>query len=112
MLPTLRKMEVDSVGHKLSEEHSRSSTPCECTFLSELLSPGRPSCNYDLLSQQVTDTGREVSRQYRSRSMGHIEIPGVTPGDGLSLTQAAIDWSRCVSSCGEFQLRDLKRHGE
>ncbi|XP_040185201.1 U6 snRNA phosphodiesterase isoform X3 [Rana temporaria] len=110
MLPTLRRMDMDSVGHKLNEEHSRSSTPCMPENFRNARFVTFEPAELRLPSLPVTDTGREVSRRYRSGSMEHIEIPGVTPEGRLSLTQAAADWSRCVSSCGEFQLRDLRRH--
>ncbi|XP_072277374.1 sperm microtubule inner protein 8 isoform X1 [Pyxicephalus adspersus] len=130
MLPTLRRMGMDSAGHKLSEEHSRSSTRCTTgnfhnagfrtckppalrppsmvSLSSICCSPMRPSSNRNLPSQQVTDTGRGVTRRYRSGAMGNIEIAGVTPEEP-NLTPA--NWCQCAPISGaEFQLNDLKRH--
>ncbi|XP_072277375.1 sperm microtubule inner protein 8 isoform X2 [Pyxicephalus adspersus] len=108
MLPTLRRMGMDSAGHKLSEEHSRSSTRCTT---GNFHNAGFRTCKPPALrppSMQVTDTGRGVTRRYRSGAMGNIEIAGVTPEEP-NLTPA--NWCQCAPISGaEFQLNDLKRH--
>lgn len=38
-LPTLRRMEMDSMVHKLSDEHSRTSTPCDHSERPTILLP-------------------------------------------------------------------------
>ncbi|XP_068117240.1 sperm microtubule inner protein 8 [Hyperolius riggenbachi] len=107
-LPTLRRMEMDSMAHKLSEEHSRNSTPCVPETFHQARFTTYGTAGHRLPSLDITDTGRQVTEHCRSGSMG--QIPGVTREGCPSLTEAAVDWSRCVSSCGEFQLRDLKKH--
>ncbi|KAM4722981.1 sperm microtubule inner protein 8 [Rhinophrynus dorsalis] len=107
-LPTLRRMEMDSMGHKLSDEHSRTSTPCtrENFRHSRFTSYGAP--DHSLPSLEITDTGRKITQRYGIGTMAPL-TPGTTQKEWPSFSKAADDWSKFISSSGEFQLRNVNK---
>ncbi|OBS75229.1 hypothetical protein A6R68_14226 [Neotoma lepida] len=79
LLPTLRRMDMDTVKGCLPDEHSQSST-----YLSKA-------------------TGRKLCHKYREGKMVPI-APGINRVDWPCYTRAIDDWSEFVSRSGEFKL--------
>uniref|UniRef100_A0A803JK94 TEPP protein n=2 Tax=Xenopus tropicalis TaxID=8364 RepID=A0A803JK94_XENTR len=106
--PTLRRMEMDSVAHKLSEEHSRTSTPLtQDNFRNaSFTSVAAPDCR--LPSLEITDTGRQIAKRFATGTMAPLP-QSTSQEEWSSFTNAATDWSQCSSSSGEFQVKDLKK---
>ncbi|KAG8437285.1 hypothetical protein GDO86_008113 [Hymenochirus boettgeri] len=104
--PTLRRMEMDSVGHKLSEEHSRTSTPCTRENFRNATSTLFAAPDLHLPSLAITATGQQISKRYSADTMASL-LPGKGKEEWASITNRAVDWSQKVSSCGEYQLRDV-----
>ncbi|XP_075432654.1 sperm microtubule inner protein 8 [Ascaphus truei] len=109
LLPTLRKMEMDTMDHKLSDEHSRTSTPCTHENFDHSRSILLGVTNCRLPSLEITDTGRQITHRDGMGTMAPLP-PGITREEWPSYTRAADDWSKCISSSGEFQLRDAHKN--
>ncbi|XP_063293474.1 sperm microtubule inner protein 8 isoform X2 [Pelobates fuscus] len=107
LLPTLRRMEMDTMRHKLSDEHSRTTTPCSQENFRRSTLTFQPSPEYRLPALGAADTGNQIP-QSKVMSTVAPTLPGMTQKEWLHLTSAADDWSKTVSSCREFQLRDVK----
>ncbi|KAG8524303.1 Testis, prostate and placenta-expressed protein [Galemys pyrenaicus] len=102
-LPTLRRMDMDSVKGCLSDEHSQSTTYCrkdefDNAYFTLLGVPNKP-----LQCLDITETGRKIRDRCRERGLGPV-APGIGRVDWPCLTSAIEDWSRFVSSAGEFPL--------
>ncbi|KAL1785245.1 Tepp [Sigmodon hispidus] len=103
LLPTLRRMDMDTVKGCLSDEHSQSSTYCsEDDFnnahFTLLGVPSKP-----LQCLDFTETGRKLCHKYREGKMVPI-VPGINRVDWPCYTRAIEDWSKFVSRSGEFKL--------
>ncbi|CAN2389305.1 Testis [Pristimantis euphronides] len=104
-LPTLRRMEMDSMAHKLSDEHSRSSTPCDHRNFRS----GKYNPEMQLLpSLEIPDTGRRLT-QRRADWNTTAEALGWSSKEETTSMTAAKDYSTCTAASGDFQLKDLKR---
>ncbi|XP_075045538.1 sperm microtubule inner protein 8 [Mixophyes fleayi] len=108
-LPSLRRMEMDTIGHKLSDHHSRTSTPCTHKNFSNAKMPTYDLPEHRLPSLEVTDIGRQITQRYRRGKVAPIP-PGMTQEEWLSFTQAANDWYKYVPYAGELQLQDLQKY--
>ncbi|XP_047383262.1 testis, prostate and placenta-expressed protein isoform X4 [Sciurus carolinensis] len=103
-LPTLRRMDMDSVKACLSDEHSQSSTYCrkdefDNAHFTLLGIPNQPlHC-----LQDITPTGQKLHCKYREGKLVPI-VPGINRIDWPSFTRAIEDWSHFVSTAGEFKL--------
>ncbi|XP_063801894.1 sperm microtubule inner protein 8 isoform X2 [Pseudophryne corroboree] len=107
-LPSLRRMEMDTVGHKLSDSHSRTSTPCRQEIFSD---PRATNCDlpqHHLPSLEATDTGRQITQRYRIEKVAP-QPPGIAQEERLSRTHPANDWHRYVPY-GECRLQDLQSY--
>ncbi|XP_073736326.1 sperm microtubule inner protein 8 isoform X1 [Callorhinus ursinus] len=139
-LPSLRRMDMDSVRACLSDEHCRSTTYCRrvVKYFQELLekgllrgpmmagggdtsSPPLPHSisssddfdnahftllgvpNKPLQCLDVTATGQRLRNRCREGKLVPI-VPGINRVDWPCFTRAIEDWSRFVSSAGEFKL--------
>ncbi|XP_078368100.1 sperm microtubule inner protein 8-like isoform X1 [Oculina patagonica] len=72
-LPTLRRMDMDDVSRKLTDEHSRHSTPCSRDdFRSSTITLFRPA-DKSLSGTRITETGRQL----QSTSYQPIESGGM-----------------------------------
>ncbi|KAJ1082014.1 hypothetical protein NDU88_002186 [Pleurodeles waltl] len=108
LLPTIRRMEADTMSGKLSDEHSRTTTCCtkedfERSTFTVLDVPKR-----HFASLEATETGRQFSKRYGMGTMAPLP-PGITSEEWPSYTQAASDWSHFISTAKEFTLPDPKR---
>ncbi|XP_073516058.1 sperm microtubule inner protein 8 [Phyllobates terribilis] len=103
-LPTLRRMEMDSVGSKLSDEHSRSSTPCDH---GSFRSPWISSSDLEkcpLPSLEITDTGRRLTQRRVDRNMAP-NLQGWIEEKEVQRIQYS---TKCTEAAGSFQLPDLR----
>ncbi|XP_021112639.1 testis, prostate and placenta-expressed protein isoform X1 [Heterocephalus glaber] len=102
-LPTLRRMDMDTSKACLSDEHCQSTTYCrkdefDNAHFTLLGVPNKP-----LQCLDITATGQKLHRRYREGKLAPI-APGINWMDWPCFTRAIEDWSRFVSSAGEFKL--------
>ncbi|XP_025303773.3 testis, prostate and placenta-expressed protein isoform X1 [Canis lupus dingo] len=123
-LPSLRRMDMDSVRACLSDEHCQSTTYCRkgpATWLPLGLG-GRDdfdNAHFTLLGVpnkplhclDITATGQKLRNRYREGKLVPI-APGINRPDWPRFTRAIEDWSRFVSAAGEFKLPCPSRKGE
>uniref|UniRef100_A0A4X1UUH6 Testis, prostate and placenta expressed n=1 Tax=Sus scrofa TaxID=9823 RepID=A0A4X1UUH6_PIG len=110
-LPSLRRMDMDSVRACLSDEHCQSTTYCckddfDNAHFTLLGVPNKP-----LQSLDITATGQRVRNRCREGKLAPI-APGISQVDWPRFTRAIEDWSRFVSSAGEFRLPCLGKRVE
>nr|XP_033796148.1 testis, prostate and placenta-expressed protein [Geotrypetes seraphini]XP_033796149.1 testis, prostate and placenta-expressed protein [Geotrypetes seraphini] len=106
-LPTMRKMEMDSMRGKLSDEHCRTTTTCtqEDFENASFTLLGVP--NRRLPCLDITETGRLLSSRY-PMGMGSAIPSGITRDEWPCYTSAMDDWSKLLSSSGEFRLPSVR----
>ncbi|XP_070242949.1 sperm microtubule inner protein 8 isoform X1 [Bos mutus] len=102
-LPSLRRMDMDSVKACLSDEHCQSTTYCrkdgfDNAYFTLLGVPNKP-----LQCLDITETGQRLRNRYHEGKLAPI-APGINRVDWPCFTRAIEDWSRFVSSAGEFKL--------
>nr|XP_008255569.2 testis, prostate and placenta-expressed protein isoform X1 [Oryctolagus cuniculus] len=107
-LPTLRRMDMDTVRACLPEEHCQSSTYCrkdefDNAHFTLLGVPNKP-----LQCLDITATGHKIHDRCREGKLAPI-APGINRVDWPCFTRAIEDWSRFVSSAGEFRLPCLNK---
>ncbi|XP_044515291.1 testis, prostate and placenta-expressed protein [Gracilinanus agilis] len=102
-LPTLRRMDMDSVIGKLPEQHCRSSTYCNKDDFTRAHFNLLGIPNRRLNSLEITGTGRMLKKKYQGGKMAPL-APGINKIDWPCHTHAIEDWSRFVSAAGEFKL--------
>ncbi|GAB5582319.1 testis [Prionailurus iriomotensis] len=152
-LPSLRRMDMDSVRACLSDEHCRSTTYCrkddfDNAYFTLFGVPNKPlqclvrasrpsirpmgqmgqvisSCLWGGLGrppgfgtyhaaltpiarQDITETGRRLRNRCHEGKLVPI-APGINRVDWPCFTRAIEDWSRFVSSAGEFKLPCLNK---
>nr|XP_055188791.1 testis, prostate and placenta-expressed protein isoform X1 [Nyctereutes procyonoides] len=110
-LPSLRRMDMDSVRACLSDEHCQSTTYCrkddfDNAHFTLLGVPNKP-----LHCLDITATGQKLRNRYREGKLVPI-APGINRLDWPCFTRAIEDWSRFVSAAGEFKLPCPSRKGE
>ncbi|KAG8562330.1 hypothetical protein GDO81_015643 [Engystomops pustulosus] len=106
-LPTLRRMEMDSMVHKLSDEHSRTNTPCDHRSFKNTRFTTYGSEKHLLPSLEITNTGRQLTRRDTHQN---TEIQrGWTKDEDVTCRQAAKDSPRGPTNSGDFQLMELKK---
>ncbi|XP_069510536.1 sperm microtubule inner protein 8 isoform X2 [Ambystoma mexicanum] len=108
LLPTIRRMEADSISGKLSDEHSRTTTCCTKEDFDRAAFTCLEPPKRRFASLEVTDTGRQFSKRCGMGTMAPLP-PGITSEEWPSYTQAASDWSHFISTAKEFTLPDPKR---
>ncbi|KAM5262835.1 sperm microtubule inner protein 8 [Ctenodactylus gundi] len=102
-LPTLRRMDMDNVRACLSDEHCQFTTYCskdefDNAHFTLLGVPNKP-----LQCLDPTATGQKLHHRYRQGKLAPI-APGINRIDWPCFTRAIEDWSRFVSTGGEFKL--------
>ncbi|KAM9122259.1 sperm microtubule inner protein 8 [Pangshura tecta] len=107
-LPTLRRMDMDSAGNKLPDEHSRTTTACTKEDLANASFTLVGVPNRRLPSLGMTKLGQSLTARYRSGKMAPL-TPSTNHEEWPSYTQAMDDWSRFVSSAGEFKLPSVNK---
>ncbi|KAM6430187.1 sperm microtubule inner protein 8 [Liasis olivaceus] len=107
-LPTLRRMDMDTVANRLTDEHSRTTTTCskEDFQRATFTLAGVPSKR--LPSLGMTELGKSLTARYRAGKMAPLP-PSTNQEEWPSYTRAMEDWSRFVSAAGEFKLPSLNR---
>uniref|UniRef100_A0A8C4W024 Sperm microtubule inner protein 8 n=1 Tax=Gopherus evgoodei TaxID=1825980 RepID=A0A8C4W024_9SAUR len=107
-LPTLRQMDMDSAGNKLPDEHSRTTTVCtkEDFANASFTLVGVP--NKRLPSLGMTELGQSLTARYRAGKMAPL-TPSTNHEEWPSYTRAMDDWSRFISSAGEFKLPSVNK---
>ncbi|XP_060041439.1 sperm microtubule inner protein 8 [Erinaceus europaeus] len=102
-LPSLRRMDMDSIKGCLADEHSQSTTCCSKEEFdnAQFTLLGVP--NKPLQCLDITTTGRSLRSKYCEGKLAPI-APGINRVDWPSFTHAIDDWSRFISSAGEFKL--------
>ncbi|XP_021076366.1 testis, prostate and placenta-expressed protein isoform X3 [Mus pahari] len=102
-LPSLRRMDMDTVKGCLSDEHCQSSTyfskdDFNKAHFTLLGVPNKP-----LQCLDFTATGQKLCHKYRGGKMIPI-APGINRVDWPCFTHAIEDWSKFVSRSEEFKL--------
>ncbi|XP_036897518.1 testis, prostate and placenta-expressed protein isoform X2 [Sturnira hondurensis] len=110
-LPSLRRMDMDSVRACLSEEHCRSSTYCrkddfDNAYFTLLGVPNKP-----LQCLDITATGQRLRDRCREGKLAPI-TPGISRLDWPCFMRALEDWSHFVSSAREFRLPCSSKRAE
>nr|XP_008528795.1 PREDICTED: testis, prostate and placenta-expressed protein isoform X3 [Equus przewalskii] len=110
-LPSLRRMDMDSVTACLPDEHCQSTTYCgkddfDNASFTLLGVPNKP-----LQSLDITATGRRLRDRCREGKLVPI-VPGINRVDWPCFTRAIEDWSHFVSSAGEFKLPCSSKRGQ
>ncbi|XP_042133202.1 sperm microtubule inner protein 8 isoform X2 [Peromyscus maniculatus bairdii] len=103
VLPTLRRMDMDTVKGCLSDEHSQSSTYLSKDDFNKAHFTLLGVPNKPLQCLDFTATGRKLCHKYREGKMVPI-APGINRVDWPCYTRAIEDWSKFVSRSGEFKL--------
>ncbi|XP_048210825.1 testis, prostate and placenta-expressed protein isoform X2 [Perognathus longimembris pacificus] len=103
-LPTLRRMDMDSVKACLPDEHCQSSTYCrkdefDNARFSLVGAPSKP-----LQCLDITPTGQKIHSRYREGNLEPL-APGPNRLDWPCFTRAIEDWSRSVCSGEQFKKR-------
>ncbi|XP_033013256.1 testis, prostate and placenta-expressed protein [Lacerta agilis] len=107
-LPTLRQMDMDTAAFKLTDEHCRTTTTCckddfeNATFTLA----GVPTQR--LPSLGMTELGKSLTEKYRAGKMAPL-LPSTNQEEWPSYTRAMDDWSRFVSSAGEFKVPNFSK---
>uniref|UniRef100_A0A8C8RUV0 Testis, prostate and placenta expressed n=1 Tax=Pelusios castaneus TaxID=367368 RepID=A0A8C8RUV0_9SAUR len=111
-LPTLRRMDMDSAGCRLPDEHSRTTTTCTkgnvSTRFQYTLLGVTPWPLLQCLGFGVTELGKSLTARYRAGKMAPL-TPSINQEEWPSYTRAMDDWSRFVSSAGEFKLPSVNK---
>ncbi|XP_063133921.1 sperm microtubule inner protein 8 isoform X2 [Rattus norvegicus] len=102
-LPSLRRMDMDSVKGCLSDEHCQSSTYYTKDDFNEAHFTLLGVPNKPLHCLDFTATGQKLCHKYRDGKMIPI-VPGIQRADWPCFTRAIEDWSQFVSKSGEFKL--------
>ncbi|XP_066098871.1 sperm microtubule inner protein 8 [Saccopteryx bilineata] len=107
-LPSLRRMDMDSVRACLPDEHCQSTTYCckddfDNAYFTLLGVPNKP-----LQCLDITATGQRLRSRCREGKLAPI-APGINRFNWPSFTRAMDDWSRFVSSAGEIKLPCLSK---
>ncbi|XP_070254587.1 sperm microtubule inner protein 8 isoform X1 [Myotis yumanensis] len=102
-LPSLRRMDMDNARACLSDEHCQTTTYCrkddfDNAHYTLLGVPNKP-----LQCLDITATGQKIRHRSREGKLAPIP-PGINRISWPSFTRAIEDWSRFVSSAGEFKL--------
>nr|XP_004663565.2 testis, prostate and placenta-expressed protein isoform X2 [Jaculus jaculus] len=110
-LPTLRRMDMDSVKACLSDEHCQSSTYCrkdefDNAHFTLLGVPNQP-----LQCLNFTATGQKLRRRYHDGKLAPI-APGINRIDWPCFTRAIEDWSHFVSKAWECKLPCVNKRVE
>ncbi|XP_036131909.1 testis, prostate and placenta-expressed protein isoform X2 [Molossus molossus] len=110
-LPSLRRMDMDSVRACLPDEHCQSTTYCrkddfDNAYFTLLGVPNKP-----LQCLDITATGQRLRDRCREGKLVPI-APGVHRVDWPCFTRAIEDWSHFVSSAGEFKLPCPSKRGQ
>uniref|UniRef100_A0A8C5RTZ1 Sperm microtubule inner protein 8 n=1 Tax=Laticauda laticaudata TaxID=8630 RepID=A0A8C5RTZ1_LATLA len=103
-LPTLRRMDMDTVVNRLTDQHCRTSTPCskEDFRRATFTVGGVPSSPLPSKLVRRSPAGR-------SRAGKLAPLPPSSPQEEWpSYTRAMQDWSRFVSAAGQLPLRNLQ----
>ncbi|CAO2610403.1 Testis, prostate and placenta-expressed protein [Lemmus lemmus] len=109
-LPTLRRMDMDSVKGCLPDEHSQSSTYCSKDDFNKAHFTLLGVPNKPLQCLDFTATGQKLCHKYREGKMVPI-APGINRVDWPCYTRAIEDWSKFVSRSGEFKLPCANKRG-
>ncbi|XP_062818009.1 sperm microtubule inner protein 8 isoform X2 [Anolis carolinensis] len=108
-LPSLRRMDMDTVANRLTDEHSRTTTYCTKDDFKNATFTLAGVPNLRLPSLGMTELGRSLRSCCHPGKMAP-EMPGADREEWPSFTGAMDDWSRFVSTAGEFKLPSAKKH--
>ncbi|XP_070616736.1 sperm microtubule inner protein 8 isoform X2 [Erythrolamprus reginae] len=102
-LPTLRRMDMDTVANRLTDQHSRTSTTCckEDFQRATFTVGGMPSMSVP--SPGMSELRRSLVGQYRAGKLAPLP-PSINQEEWPSYTRALQDWSRFVSEAREMPL--------
>nr|DAA06541.1 TPA_inf: TEPP protein [Otolemur garnettii] len=102
-LPTLRRIDMDNVKSCLTDEHCQTTTYCRKDDFDNVRFTLLGIPNKPLQCLDITATGQKLRNRYREGKLAPI-VPGINQVDWPCYTRAIEDWSRLVSSAGEFKL--------
>ncbi|XP_039265529.1 sperm microtubule inner protein 8-like [Styela clava] len=101
-LPSLRRMDMDTATHKLSDEHCRTTTSCGPRNFSDSNTSYFQNSNKPLSGTRITETGRSLQKVIPDYPSG---VTHTSPEKNqFMLSSSKKDWSRFISSAGEFRL--------
>ncbi|XP_044290137.1 testis, prostate and placenta-expressed protein [Varanus komodoensis] len=106
-LPSLRRMDMDTMASKLTDEHSRTATSCskEDFENATFTLAGTPNRRFPSLG--MTELGKSLTEKYRAGKMAPL-VPSSNQ-EWPSYTRAMDDWSHFVSTAGEFRLPSFNK---
>ncbi|XP_036604083.1 testis, prostate and placenta-expressed protein isoform X2 [Trichosurus vulpecula] len=110
-LPTLRRMDMDTVIAKLPDEHCQSSSYCSKDDFNRAHFSMLAAPNKTLNGLEITGTGQTLKKRYQDGKMAPL-APGINQINWPCHTCAIEDWSHFVSSSGEFKLPLVDRKVE
>ncbi|XP_068943693.1 sperm microtubule inner protein 8 [Petaurus breviceps papuanus] len=110
-LPTLRRMDMDTVIAKLPDEHCQSSTFCSKGDFNQAHFSLLGVPNKSLNGLEITGTGQSLKKRYQRGKMTPL-VPSINQINWPSHTRAVEDWSHFVSASREFKLPLVDRRGE
>ncbi|XP_061450226.1 sperm microtubule inner protein 8 [Rhineura floridana] len=102
-LPTLRRMDMDTMANRLTDEHSRTATTCSKEDFENATFTLAGVPNQHLPSLGMTELGKSLTAKYRAGKMAPL-MPSTNQEEWPSYTRAMDDWSRFISTAGEFKL--------
>ncbi|XP_037672235.1 testis, prostate and placenta-expressed protein [Choloepus didactylus] len=107
-LPTLRRMDMDTVKACLPDEHCQSSTYCckdefDNAHFTLLGVPNKP-----LQCLDITATGQKLRDRHLQGKLAPV-APGISRVNWPCFTRAVEDWSRFASAAGELKLPCLDK---
>ncbi|XP_042294597.1 testis, prostate and placenta-expressed protein isoform X2 [Sceloporus undulatus] len=107
-LPTLRRMDMDTVANRLTDEHSRTATGCSKADFENATFTLAGVPNRRLPSLGMTELGKCLTAKYRAGKMAPL-VPSINQEEWPSFTRAMDDWSHFVSKAGEFKLPSFNK---
>ncbi|XP_072492784.1 sperm microtubule inner protein 8 isoform X2 [Notamacropus eugenii] len=103
LLPTLRRMDMDSIIGKLPDMHCQSSTYCTKDDFNRAHFSLLGVPNKSLNGLEITGTGQMLKKRYQGGKLAPL-VPGINQINWPSHTHAIEDWSHFISASGEFKL--------
>nr|XP_002131538.1 testis, prostate and placenta-expressed protein [Ciona intestinalis] len=101
-LPTLRRMDMDTATHMLSDEHCRTTTTCGPRDFKQASSSFFQEAGKPFNGKSITETGKNLHKAVPRYPDG---VTHTAPAQHrYMLSQTKDEWSKFISASGEFRL--------
>lgn len=101
-LPSLRRMDMDDVNHRLPQQHSRTATSCGPRDFKSATSSFFKPCEYPLGVSNTVEKNDLINQTVNLKSVGVSRVADLD--DRYWASGAQKNWSRLISTLGEFNL--------